>query len=137
MVRIEMDEAARRNYLVQVPTARGRLIPDIDSINDDFPALWEPMTTIMGKSTSAPTLSGMKTCHNDGIDDLTYPVARMRSTTSRILRLYALWVGSDRPTPRCSDELDGDNIDGVSGVVAKESIEEIEDTLLMWGLEDI
>ena len=43
---------------MQVPAALGRVIPDIDSINDDFPALWEPMTAIMGKSISAPTLRG-------------------------------------------------------------------------------
>lgn len=46
----------RREYLVHVPDARGRVIPDIDSIKDDLPALWEPMTAIMGKSISAPTL---------------------------------------------------------------------------------
>ena len=43
---------------MQVPAARGRVIPDIDSIKDDFPALWEPMTAIMGKSISVPTLRG-------------------------------------------------------------------------------
>ena len=43
---------------MQVPAARGRVIPDIASIRDDFPALWEPMTAIMGKSISAPTLHG-------------------------------------------------------------------------------
>ena len=31
-------------------------MPEMDSIKDDFPALWEPMTAIMGKSISAPTL---------------------------------------------------------------------------------
>lgn len=51
-----MGEKARRDYLVQVPAARGRVIPDIDSIKDDFPALWEPITAIMGRSMSAPTL---------------------------------------------------------------------------------
>ena len=58
MVRIRTGEGAQRDYLVQVPAARGRVIPDIDSINDDFPALWEPMTAIIGKSISAPTLRG-------------------------------------------------------------------------------
>ena len=43
-------------YLVHVPAALGSVIPEIDSINDDFPALWEPITAIMGKSISAPTL---------------------------------------------------------------------------------
>ena len=56
MVRIGTDERARQDHLVQVPAARGRVIPDIDSIKDDFPALWEPMTAIIGKSISAPTL---------------------------------------------------------------------------------
>jgi hypothetical protein len=58
VVRIGTREGARRDYLVQVSAARGRVIPDIDSIKDDFPALWEPMTAIMGKSISAPTLRG-------------------------------------------------------------------------------
>ena len=79
----------------------------------------------------------MRTWRNDGIDDLTYPVARMRSTTPRIFRRYALWAGSDRPTPRCSGEADGVAIDDESGVVAKELIEETEVVLLLWGLEDI
>ena len=43
-------------YLVQVPAARGRVIPDIDSISEDFPALCDPMTAIVGRSISAPTL---------------------------------------------------------------------------------
>ena len=43
---------------MQVPAARGRVIPDIASIKEDFPALWEPTTAIVGKSTSAPTLYG-------------------------------------------------------------------------------
>ena len=68
---------------------------------------------------------------------MTCPVARIRSMTSRILRRYALWVGSDRPTPRGSDEADEPIIDNVSGVVTKESVDEIEDVLLLWGLEDI
>jgi len=38
-VRVGTDEKVRRDYLVQVPAARGRVIPDIDSIRDDFPAL--------------------------------------------------------------------------------------------------
>ena len=61
----------------------------------------------------------------------------MRSTTSRIFRRYALWEGSDRPTPRGSGEADGVIIDDASGVVAKELIEEMEVVLLLWGLEDI
>ena len=51
-------EKAGQNHLVQVPAARGRVIPDIDSIKDDFPALCEPMTAITGRSISVPTLHG-------------------------------------------------------------------------------
>ena len=79
----------------------------------------------------------MRTCRGDRINGLTYPVARMRSTTSRILRRYALWVGSDRPTPRGSGEGDGVSIDDAPGVVAKEQMEEMEVVLLRWGFEDI
>jgi hypothetical protein len=39
-------------YLVQVPEARGKVIPDIASISDDFPALCDPRTAIMGTSSS-------------------------------------------------------------------------------------
>ena len=53
-----MGGKALRDYLVQVPAARGRVIPDMASMRDDFPALWEPTTAIMGKSISAPTLDG-------------------------------------------------------------------------------
>ena len=31
---------------VQVTEARGRVMPEILSINEDFPALWAPMTAI-------------------------------------------------------------------------------------------
>jgi len=58
MVRTGTGGEARWDYLVQVPAALGRVIPDIASIKDDFPALWDPMTAIMGKSISAPTLHG-------------------------------------------------------------------------------
>ena len=68
---------------------------------------------------------------------MTYPVARIRSIISRILRRYALWMGSDRPTPRGSDEVDAPTIDGVLGVVAKELIDETEDALLLGVFEDI
>ena len=47
---------AQREYLVQVPAARGSVILEMDLIEDDFPAFWEPMTAIMGRSISAPTL---------------------------------------------------------------------------------
>jgi len=38
-VKTGTDEEVRQDYLVQVPAARGRVIPDIDSISEDFPAL--------------------------------------------------------------------------------------------------
>lgn len=66
---------------------------------------------------------------------MTYPVALMRSMISRILRRYALWVGSDSPTPRGSGGMGAPDIDGVSGVVAKELIDETEDALLLWDIE--
>lgn len=47
---------AGRAYLVQVPEARGKVIPDMASIRDDFPALWDPKTAIMGISRSSCTL---------------------------------------------------------------------------------
>lgn len=61
VVRTETDEKARRDYLVQVPAARGRVIPDIDSIKEDFPALCDPTTAIIGRSMSAPTLDENET----------------------------------------------------------------------------
>ncbi len=39
-------------YLVQVPEARGRVIPDMASISDDFPALCAPKTAMVGISRS-------------------------------------------------------------------------------------
>ena len=53
----------------------------------------------------------------------------------RILRLYALCSGSDRPIPRGSG-LDVDMSDA-SGVVAKEPREEIEEALLLREVEGI
>ena len=53
-----IDRKGRQSYLVQVPAARGRVMPDMDSIKDDFPALCEPMTAITGRSISVPTLHG-------------------------------------------------------------------------------
>ena len=43
---------AGRAYLVQVPDARGRVIPDMASIRDDFPALCDPRTAMTGMSRS-------------------------------------------------------------------------------------
>ena len=46
-----------RAYRVQVPAARGSVIPEIDSMREDFPALWDPITAIWGRSISTCTLS--------------------------------------------------------------------------------
>lgn len=43
-------------YRVQVPPARGSVIPEMDSISEDLPALWFPTTTIRGRSMSTWTL---------------------------------------------------------------------------------
>jgi hypothetical protein len=71
--------------------------------------------------------------------EMTYPVARMRSIMPKIILRYALWTGSDRPTPRgscgCADE--EEDIPERSGVVAKEEIEETEEALLLWCCEGI
>lgn len=42
---------------MQVPEARGRVIPDIDSIKEDLPADWLPTTAICGRSMSTWTLT--------------------------------------------------------------------------------
>lgn len=43
----ENDMRGRKKiYRVHVPAARGNVMPEILSINEDFPALWEPMTAI-------------------------------------------------------------------------------------------
>lgn len=49
-----------RVYLVHVPAERGSVIPEMDSIRDDLPALCEPMTAIMGKSMSICTLTHLR-----------------------------------------------------------------------------
>ena len=56
----EIDIATSRAYLVQVPEARGKVIPDMASIRDDFPALCDPKTAMMGISRSNCTLREMK-----------------------------------------------------------------------------
>ena len=71
---------------------------------------------------------------------MTYPVARIRSMTPRILRRYALWVGSERPTPRGSgvpEEVEVSPTDDMSGVVVNELMYEIEDLPLLWGFEGV
>jgi hypothetical protein len=40
------------HYLVQVPEARGKVIPEMASMRDDFPALCDPRTAITGMSSS-------------------------------------------------------------------------------------
>ena len=39
-------------YLVQVPEARGKVIPDMASMSEDFPALCDPKTAMTGMSSS-------------------------------------------------------------------------------------
>ena len=55
-VRGENCSEAGRAYLVQVPGARGRVIPDMASIRDDFPALCDPKTAMTGMSRSSCAL---------------------------------------------------------------------------------
>ena len=43
---------AGRTYRVQVPEARGKVIPEIASISEDFPALCDPRTAMTGMSRS-------------------------------------------------------------------------------------
>ena len=85
-----------------------------------------------------PLYAEVKICCSSGVPDITHPVARMRSMTPKILRLYALWAGSDRPTPRGSGvapcEVDVSPMDKMSGVVGKVVIDETEGpgVLLLW-----
>ena len=39
-------------YLVQVPEARGNVIPEMASMSDDFPADCDPRAAMMGMSSS-------------------------------------------------------------------------------------
>lgn len=41
---------------MQVPLARGSVMPQMFSSSEDLPVLWEPMTAIMGISMSMETL---------------------------------------------------------------------------------
>ena len=41
------------HYLVQVPEARGNVIPEMASISDDFPADCDPRAAMMGMSSSS------------------------------------------------------------------------------------
>ena len=54
----DIDKRSRRgkSHLVQVPAARGNVMPEIDSMSDDLPALWDPITAICGRSISLWTL---------------------------------------------------------------------------------
>ena len=97
-------DAKKITYRVQVPAARGRVIPDIDSMSDDFPALCEPMTAIWGRSMSTCTLhwttSKNQLDRNKGRPVTnTDPVLWSRLTKSSIVRLrWASW-GLESPTP--------------------------------------
>jgi hypothetical protein len=78
-------------------------MPEIDSIRDDFPALWLPMTAISGRSISVCTLTidtiNVSQSPQTLLREDSYPVLRRRLTRSSIsLRLWVL-VGSERPTP--------------------------------------
>jgi hypothetical protein len=53
----------RTSYLVQVPRARGRVMPEIDSMSDDFPALCDPTTAMVGISSSRSALREVKNRH--------------------------------------------------------------------------
>jgi len=58
---IPYDEAASilMNWVthrVQVPLARGSVMPEIASMSDDFPALCQPMTAMEGISRSTSAL---------------------------------------------------------------------------------
>ena len=77
-------------YLVQVPLARGRVIPEMDSIKDDLPALWDPTTAIMGKSISDWTLRERVNQTIVSVEKDTYPVLCIRLMSLSILRLPAL-----------------------------------------------
>jgi len=50
-------------YFVHVPVFLGKLIPEIDSINKDFPALCAPITITWGRSTSRCALWIMQEKH--------------------------------------------------------------------------
>jgi len=116
---------------VQVPAARGRVIPDIDSIKDDLPALCEPMTAIMGKSISAPTLheNENRSRHWDtrrGLPGGSHAVNNFQNPpTTRAL------VGVGQTDPAGQSAEPSPIIDDTSGVVAKEPIDETEDVLLL------
>ncbi len=49
----ETRKGTTLSYLVQVPLARGRVIPEIASMSEDFPALCDPRTAMMGMSRSS------------------------------------------------------------------------------------
>jgi len=55
---IKMDSSCHfyRTHRVQVPLARGSVMPEIASIREDFPALCHPIAAIAGISRSTSTL---------------------------------------------------------------------------------
>jgi hypothetical protein len=83
--------------LVQVPAARGNVMPEIDSMSDDFPALWFPMTAICGKSMSTWTLHIKSRCVKNNYERA-YPVLCNLFIASNFCRIPWLRSGSDSPT---------------------------------------
>lgn len=85
---------------MQVPLALGSVIPEIDSMRDDLPALWEPITAIMGRSISACTLSKSKreSRHQLGLGAVAHPVACNLLIRSSICRRLDEKFGSAKPT---------------------------------------
>ena len=88
--------------LVQVPEARGKVIPEIASMSDDLPALWDPRTAMTGMSRSRCALreemEELRRVAEGKNEGDSYPVARRRFTESSILRFWPTYCGSERPT---------------------------------------
>lgn len=58
-------------HRVQVPLARGSVIPEIDSMREDLPALCDPITAIIGRSMSNCTLQNSQhEAEHEGVDHL-------------------------------------------------------------------
>jgi hypothetical protein len=77
------------SYLVHVPEARGRVIPEIDSMSEDFPALCEPSTAMMGMSRSRWALGEKRNEVSTTVDRVCcepHPVARRRLIASSMRR---------------------------------------------------
>ena len=83
---------------MHVPAARGKVIPDMASMSEDFPALWDPKTAMIGMSRSNCALREKMSRAANRAYPPTHPVARRRFTESSILRFSATYCGSERPT---------------------------------------